>query len=479
MSNLRLQQEQQPPLAAVLSESEVCKKLHSLWDLLEVHDNVVYRRLPAKEGRPSYLQLLAPASRQRDLMLRAHTGLCAGHLGTRKTMDQLQRRAFWCGWRKDVARFCRQCDNCNRYYRGKLPRTAPLQPIPAGAPWEKVCIDLTGPHPRSSRGSVYILTVVDLFTKWAEAFPLPNKEAKTVARVLMEQVFCRHGSPLCLLSDRGLEVDGNVMSEICRLLDIDKMHSTSYHPQTQTACERFHRTLNGMMGKVVSEHQKDWDLWLPYIMAAYRSTQHESTNFTPNFLVLGRETRAGIDLLYGPSENTSPVSSDDFVDEVITRRREAYHLVREQLGKVAEKGKRYYDLRVRPQRYHVGDKVYFYNPRRYQGKQDKWLRKRSGPFTVVKLLGPVNVVIQKSSRTRPIITHVEKLSPYYDQEDFSPVVQPIVLTEKDQADDVNMNTCNDVGEMEDELPIAGYVPDQPLRTPRPRRNISLPARYQD
>jgi len=55
-----------------------------------------------------------------------------------------------------------------------------------------------------------------------EAFPLRNKEAETVAKVLVEQVFTRFGVPLSLLSDKGGEVDGSVMKSVCRLLDIDK-----------------------------------------------------------------------------------------------------------------------------------------------------------------------------------------------------------------------------------------------------------------
>ena len=100
------------------------------------------------------------------------------------------------------------------YHRGKLPRRAALQPIIAGTAFERLSIDLTGPHHKSSRGHVYILTCTDPFTKWVEAFPLRNKEAETVAKVLVEQVFTRFGVPIALLSDQGKEVDGNIMREL-------------------------------------------------------------------------------------------------------------------------------------------------------------------------------------------------------------------------------------------------------------------------
>jgi len=172
-------------------------------------------------------------------------------------MDQVRRRAFWLGWRRDVQRYFRQCQNCNCYYRGQLQRSAPLQPMVTGAPFERLHVDLTGPNPRSRRGSVFIVTCVDPFTKWAEAFPVPNKEAMTVARVTVEQVICRFGAPVALMTDRGKEVDGQLMAEVCRLLDIDKQRTTAYKASTNAAVERFHRTLNSMMGRVVDEHHRD------------------------------------------------------------------------------------------------------------------------------------------------------------------------------------------------------------------------------
>ena len=100
---------------------------------------------------------------------------------------------------------------------GQLPRTAQLQPLVTGGPFERIHTDLTGPHPRSRRGSQYILTCIDPFTKRAEAFAIPNREAATVARV------CRMGVQVALVSDRGKEVDGQLMREVCRLMNVNKL----------------------------------------------------------------------------------------------------------------------------------------------------------------------------------------------------------------------------------------------------------------
>jgi len=90
----------------------------------------------------------------------------------------------------------------------------------------------------------------------------------------------------------------------------------------------------------------------------------------------------------------------------------AYTLVRENLCKAAQRRKRYYDLRVKPAKYSVGDWVYHYNPRKYAGKQDKWLRKYRGPYLVVKVNGRVNVTLQRSKQAKPFYTHIEKIKMY-------------------------------------------------------------------
>ena len=69
-------------------------------------------------------------------------------------------------------------------------------------------------------------------------------------------------------------------------------------------------------------------------------------------------------------------------------------------------------LRVRTRQYKVGDWVYYFNPRKLAGRQDKWRRKFTWPFLVTKVIGPVNVMLQRSKRAHPFCTHVDKLKPY-------------------------------------------------------------------
>ena len=101
-----------------------------------------------------------------------------------------------------------------------------------GEPMERIAMDLTGPHPTSKSGNMYILTIMDVFTKWAEAIPIRNKEAVTVARALVDVFLSRFGMPLQILTDNGKEFENGIMRELCRLLDIDKVRTTAYKAST-------------------------------------------------------------------------------------------------------------------------------------------------------------------------------------------------------------------------------------------------------
>ena len=118
---------------------------------------------------------------------------------------------------------------------------------------------------------------MDHCTKWAEAFPLRNHTAVTVVRQLVSLVFTIFGCPHQILS--GPEFDSILMSELCEQLHIDKVRTSPYRAATNGAVERFYRTLNGMLGKVAKDSQKDWDEWLPLVMAAYMASPHSATGF--------------------------------------------------------------------------------------------------------------------------------------------------------------------------------------------------------
>ena len=400
---LMKQSTEQPSWQLIALKSQDTKTLWYQWPRLQIRDGVLRRRFEDIETKKERWQIILPCIFREEFLRIAHSGMTGGHLGRKKMESAIQQRAYWPSWSTDLKMYINVCKPCAQYHRGVIKHQAPMQSALVGEPWERISIDICGPFPVSSRSKRFILTIVDHFSKWAEAIPLSNHTAPTV------------GTPKQLLSDRGPEFESQLFSELMRCMEIDKLRCVAYKPSTNAIAERFHRTLNSMLGKVVSESQRDWDERLPTVLAAYRASVHSSTGFSPNRLFLGREIRMPLDLVMGTPqcENSAEQSTDQFVQSMRVDTERNYELAREQLRVAAERRKKNYDMKVRIAEFKVGEWVWYFYPRRFLHKTPKWQRMYTGPYLVVRVIEPVNYVLQKSVRAKPFVVHADKIKKCY------------------------------------------------------------------
>lgn len=396
-------------------QSANTKVLWHEWERLVLHENILLRRWTSIDPFPHYTQIVLPRKYRSEFIRMAHEGMVGGHLGRSKTEDQVRRRAYWPGWRSDVATQLKKCVQCVQYHRGKPPKQTPLQPFLAGEPFEIIAIDVTGKHPRSSRGNEYIVTITDLFSKWSEAYPVKVHTAPVLARLLVNNFFSRFGTPKRILTDQGPEFESQLFHELCASFGIDKVRCSPYKPSTNGCVERFHRTLNSMLGKVISQNQRDWDEKLQHVMAAYRAAKHESTGFSPNRLIFGRENAAPLDLVLGETfaDQEHYHSYDDYVAEIQDRIRKAHILARQCLSSAAERRKNEYDVRVKSSNFVAGQWVWYLYPRRRVNENPKWNRHYQGPFLITAVIPPSDYVIQRTRRSVPQVVHGDKLKACY------------------------------------------------------------------
>ena len=104
---------------------------------------------------------------------------------------------------------------------------------------ERVAMDILGPLSKTPRGNNYILLIGDYFTKWIEAYPIPNQEAKTVADKLTMDFISRYGAPMEIHTDQGRNFESQLLKDVCRLLGIHKTRTTAFRPQSDGFIERF------------------------------------------------------------------------------------------------------------------------------------------------------------------------------------------------------------------------------------------------
>ena len=128
-----------------------------------------------------------------------------------------------------------------------MPKNGPIKksneephPISVVSPWYHAGMDLVK-MPVSKSGNNYLLTVMDYFTKWSHAVPIPDESARTVVSELYNTSMVM-GFPAIYSSDQGREFVNDVIS--CMMEKIKAAHriSSAYHPQTNGLVERFNKT---------------------------------------------------------------------------------------------------------------------------------------------------------------------------------------------------------------------------------------------
>ena len=130
----------------------------------------------------------------------------------------------------------------------------------------------------------YLLTAEDSFSEYCRAYPIPNKEVRTVAKVLMDQHFNIYG----LHSDNCKEFVNNLWRELFSDFKMQHTTSTPYIPFSNPV-ERFHRTLITMLRTREEGIQDNWDLWINASVFAYKTKVSSSTGVTPHYAMFGRE----------------------------------------------------------------------------------------------------------------------------------------------------------------------------------------------
>ena len=290
---------------------------------------------------------------------------------------------------------------------------APFETIRANHPFQIVTWDIMGPLPTSDTG---FKVITDVFTKWVEAFPLRTTGAEILATNFVNEVVSRFGVPSQLHSDQGANFCGEIINSMCQQLGIDRSRTTAYHPQGNGQVERFNRTLESMLAKVVTDNQKDWDKHLPQVLFAYRTSLHETTKYTPYFLNFGRSPTLPVDIMLGRErEEQDPDNMPQYVQRLQQSLRHAFTLARHHtnLTHKRQRERQYRGTASPAGDLKIGDRVWLFVPAVKTGRTKKFASLWRGPYTVLDKTSPLNYRIQLIGTTKTLVVHRNRLKICY------------------------------------------------------------------
>jgi transposase InsO family protein len=240
--------------------------------------------------------LVIPHSQRQWLVRTTHEAL--GHPGVTKTLSTLKGSYYWPGMEQTTRLVVNTCKGCAQRKTGNAGLQPPAQTITTGFPFQKICIDITGPLPPCRSGERFILGIIDCFSKYSALIPLKSTDSKTVAGALMAKWICIFGAPLSIHSDRGSNFESELFLELCKIFRIKKTRTSPYYPQSDGMIERLFRTAKDMLYATVKTFKREWKDVLPIVEMGLRSTIHCSTKVSPFEIVFGGKMRIPNSWLY-------------------------------------------------------------------------------------------------------------------------------------------------------------------------------------
>ncbi len=352
------------------------------------------------------LQLVIPVQLKHIVLEGYHSAMGSGHVGLEKNYQKIRSKYFWLHCYKDVVDYVTKCEVCQR--RMLRRQQAELQDnINPKYPMECVGIDTVGPFITSENGNHYIVTVVDWYSAWVEAYPVPNKEANTIAKVLMEHFIPQHGCPRVLISDRGSEYVNAAIDLLATKMKIKRNITTPYHPAGNAKTERCHRFINDIIAKGLQDRMHtEWEDMLPAALFAMRTCVNDSTKYTPYMLLYGRDPVLPLDTLLAPRRR---YYGEDYVPTMLQRLHAAFVHVADNTKQAREDIKRQADKRAHQREFLAGDPVYLHDPVIRHGQMKKFSSPWRPYFRIVEMLTPVTALIrcQKTGKSKTV--HVNNL----------------------------------------------------------------------
>lgn len=168
------------------------------------------------------------------------------HPGAKSSVKLVTEQFVWPSMKSDISSWSKHCITCQK---SKISRHTKTEigkfPIPENR-FQFVSIDIIGPLPISN-GYRYCLTCIDRLTRWAEAIPLEDIRASTVANAFLFGWVSRFGVPTQITTDQGRQFESSLFKEFAKVIGTKVFHTTSYHPQANGQIERWHRFLKNVI----------------------------------------------------------------------------------------------------------------------------------------------------------------------------------------------------------------------------------------
>ena len=320
------------------------KKYAKQFQRLILKDEILYRQFFDHAGKVANLQYCLPKHLWKETVYRLHNSPIAGHIGIQRTINEFRNRFYFPGFTEYFVQMIKNCLTCiqqksisNKSLRPFLQPVSSLQSYPG----DMMQIDIVGPF--QSPLYKYVLTGIDVFSKYLFAVPLTTVNAQKLAHELSSIFFEHSYIPKTIVSDLGTSLVSELMHELASLLEVKIKHASLKHAQSVGVVERAHGALKRIL-KLNTNHQ--WSNWHKYVpLAAYihNTSYYSSIGCTPTAIFHGREPIKPLDLRFSNTAIKRLDPKSDFVIELQDAMQQKFAETKSRLIHSYHQYRKYYD----------------------------------------------------------------------------------------------------------------------------------------
>ena len=331
-------------------------------------------------------------------------------------MREIRQKYYFPSIATYVRNWVGDCEICIQDKRINNTRITPeLIHIPEWdlGPEDLMQIDLLPELPPSG-GYENIIIAIDVFSRYAFAYPVSNPTEVNTAKVIID-IMTRHAYlPTLIITDKGSVFVSQVIHEVAEILGINLKHATTKHAQTIGVLERAHATIKTSLKMASGEYRKQWHKYLPIAILNYNTTYHSSIDCEPSRVFHGRVPHNILDHKPGLHFKPNITPTTDFAEELLRRTKILYDKTKKNVMQSYIKYKKYYDKKAKASPLREKDYCFILQPKAdHQGskipfRDFRWI----GPFLVEKVLPNNNYIVRKLNTNKTQILHRSRLRKY-------------------------------------------------------------------
>ncbi|UYV66459.1 hypothetical protein LAZ67_4001746 [Cordylochernes scorpioides] len=279
-------QEKDKELKTLIDNSNSSQTIKLIKQQVPFCNKLIYCDISTGNPRP-----FVPENFRRQIFNSLHN---LSHPGIRATRKLITQKYFWPKMNQTINNWSKSCLDCqkSKIHRHTITKHGffPLQ----STRFEHVHLDLIGPLPHSEN-CTHILTAIDRYSKWPEAFPISDKTAISVAKAFFRGWISRYGVPATITTDQGREFESHLFKDLTSLIGTNRIRTTAYNPAANGLVERLHRQIKAAI--MASGNTINWIDALPLVLLGIRTSYKEDLKCTAAEMVFGTTLNLPADLL--------------------------------------------------------------------------------------------------------------------------------------------------------------------------------------